>query len=156
MNQDKIIEILRELKLTGFCDAYGEQLDSGNISQLSFEERLSILLDREKIHREDRRLSNLLRQAKLRTNACIEDISFSAKRNLSKDNLQPFYNAHFIKHKYNVAITGASGCGKTHIACAVGHKACQLGYKVKYIHLPIFLEQMVIARADGSDMKLIQ
>ena len=156
MNQDRIIEILRELKLTGFCDAYSEQLDSGNINQLSFEERLCIFLDRERLHREDRRLSNLLRQAKLRANACIENISFSTKRNLSKDQLQPFYSSHFIKHKYNVAVTGASGCGKTHIACAIGHKACQLGYKVKYIHLPIFLEQMVIARADGSYMKLIQ
>ena len=156
MNQDQIIEILRELKLNGFSDAYREQLDSSNINQLSFEERLSIFLDREKLHREDRRLSNLLRQAKLRNISCIEDISFSSKRNLSKDQLQPFYNAHFLKHKFNVAISGASGCGKTHIACAIGHKACQLGYKVKYIHLPMFLEQMIIARADGSYMKLVQ
>lgn len=156
MNKDRLIEILRELKLSGFCDAYSEQLENSNINKLSFEERLSILLEREKLHREDRRLSNLLRQARLRTSACIEEISFSTKRNLSKDKLQPFYNASFIKHKFNVAITGASGCGKTHIACAIGHKACQLGYKVKYIHLPMFIEQMVIARADGSYIKLIQ
>lgn len=156
MNSDKIIEILKELKLNGFCDAYSEQLEGNHASQLSFEERLSIYLDREKLHREDRRLSNLLRQAKLRTNSSIEDISINTKRNLTKDQLQPFYSAHFIKHKYNVAITGASGCGKTHIACAIAHKACQLGYKVKYIHLPMFIEQIVISRADGSYMKLIQ
>ena len=123
MNSDKIIEILKELKLNGFCDAYSEQLEGNHASQLSFEERLSIYLDREKPHREDSRLSNLLRQAKLRTNSSIEDISINTKRNLTKDQLQPFYSAHFIKHKYNVAITGASGCGKTHIACAIAHKA---------------------------------
>ena len=82
MNQDTIIERLKELKLSGFNEAYNEQLEHGSINQLSFDERLSILLDREKIYRENRRLSNLLRQAKLRSNSYLEDISFSVKRNL--------------------------------------------------------------------------
>ena len=155
MQTDNLLEKMTSLKLVGMADALREQTENANIGQLSFEERLSIILERESLHREDKRLSNLLRQAKLREKASFEDIVYEASRKLNRSNILSLANCGFINNHHNIAITGASGCGKTFMACAIGHKACRLGYKVRYIHLPRFIEDISISHADGSYTKIM-
>jgi DNA replication protein DnaC len=155
MQTENLLEKMTSLKLVGMADALREQTENANIGQLSFEERLSIILERESLHREDKRLSNLLRQAKLREKASFEDIVYEASRKLNRSNILSLANCGFISNHHNIAITGASGCGKTFMACAIGHKACRLGYKVRYIHLPRFIEDISISHADGSYTKIM-
>ena len=155
MQTENLLEKMTSLKLVGMADALREQTENANIGQLSFEERLSIILERETLHREDKRLSNLLRQAKLREKASFEDIVYEASRKLNRSNILSLANCGFINNHHNIAITGASGCGKTFMACAIGHKACRLGYKVRYIHLPRFIEDISISHADGSYTKIM-
>jgi DNA replication protein DnaC len=155
MQTENLLEKMASLKLVGMADALREQTENANIGQLSFEERLSIILERESLHREDKRLSNLLRQAKLREKASFEDIVYEASRKLNRSNILSLANCGFINNHHNIAITGASGCGKTFMACAIGHKACRLGYKVRYIHLPRFIEDISISHADGSYTKIM-
>jgi DNA replication protein DnaC len=126
MQTENLLEKMTSLKLVGMADALREQTENANIGQLSFEERLSIILERESLHREDKRLSNLLRQAKLREKASFEDIVYEASRKLNRSNILSLANCGFINNHHNIAITGASGCGKTFMACAIGHKACRL------------------------------
>ena len=155
MQTENILEKMASLKLAGMADALREQAENAKIGQLSFEERLGIILERESLHREDKRLSNLLRQAKLREKANFEDIVYEASRKLNRSKILSLANCGFLNHHHNIAITGASGCGKTFMACAIGHKACRLGYKVRYIHLPRFIEDISIAHADGSYTKIM-
>ena len=155
MQTENLLEKMTSLKLVGMADALREQTENANIGQLSFEERLSIILERETLHREDKRLSNLLRQAKLREKASFDDIVYEASRKLNRSNILSLANCGFINNHHNIAITGASGCGKTFMACAIGHKACRLGYKVRYIHLPRFIEDISISHADGSYTKIM-
>jgi len=155
MQTENLLEKMTSLKLVGMADALREQTENANIGQLSFEERLSIILERETLHREDKRLSNLLRQAKLREKASFEDIVYEASRKLNRSNILSLANCGFINNHHNIAITGASGCGKTFMACAIAHKACRLGYKVRYIHLPRFIEDISISHADGSYTKIM-
>jgi DNA replication protein DnaC len=155
MQTENLLEKMTSLKLVGMADALREQTENANIGQLSFEERLSIILERESLRREDKRLSNLLRQAKLREKASFEDIVYEASRKLNRSNILSLANCGFINNHHNIAITGASGCGKTFMACAIGHKACRLGYKVRYIHLPRFIEDISISHADGSYTKIM-
>jgi DNA replication protein DnaC len=155
MQTEHLIEKMSQLKLSGMVLAVRDQSENQDIGRLSFEERLNMILEREILHRDDRRLSNLLRQAKLRQSASFEDIIYEATRKLDRSRLLSIAGCDFIRHKHNITITGATGCGKTYLACAIGHKACSLGYKVKYLHLPRFIEELLISHADGSYKKLM-
>jgi len=112
------------------------------------------LLDREILTKNQRKLENLIKRAKLRHQACIEDLSFKNKR-LDKASLMALIKCDFVTHHQNILITGPTGCGKTYLACAIAHHACRLGFKVKYLLLTRFLEEMSISHADGSYAKLM-
>lgn len=154
MNQQHLITQTTALKLQGFQQALQEQFESPNHNNLTFEERLAMLLDREIHYKENKRVTNLLKRSKLRYSASPEDIDFKAKRNLDRQQFLSLANCEFVNHKHNVIITGPTGCGKTYLACALGNKACRMGYKVKYLHLPKFLESLNLSHADGSFAKL--
>lgn len=147
---------LQQMKLSGMAEALAEQNQSALYSNLSFEERMGMLVDREMTARDNRRLANLLRGAKLRyPHACIEEIDFRTPRGLAKDAVLSLMQNGWIKGKQNVIITGATGSGKTFIACALANSACRNGYSANYIRLPRLLEEMNIARGDGSYGKLL-
>lgn len=152
---DLLLNQLTELKLHGMQQALHEQSESPNQANLSFEERLSLMCDREILYRDNKRIARLLSSAKLRYNAAIEEIAFNEKRNLNKAQCLSLASCQFIKQKHNLIITGPTGCGKTYLACALGHQACRMGYKVRYLHLPKFFEALLIAHADGSFAKLM-
>ena len=146
---------LYELKLLGMAKAYQEQDNISDIGTLSFEERLGLLVDQEQTQRQNRRLTSRLKTAKLRQNACIEDIDLRYERGLEKALLLQLSSCEWIKDHHNVLVTGPTGIGKSYIACALAHSACREGYKSLYVRLPRLLEDMGIARADGRYNKLL-
>jgi DNA replication protein DnaC len=155
MNTQYLTEKLQKLKLSAMVDALQEQIDTPLNVILSFEERLGLLLDRELIARENRRIQHLLRSAKLRQSAYIEDIIYSNDRELNKSNLLSLANLDFIKHKQNILITGPTGVGKSYLACAFGHQACRNNFSVRYLRMPQFIDELTVARADGSLSRLL-
>jgi DNA replication protein DnaC len=155
MSQENTLQQLRQLKLTGMVQAFTEQIEQPLTQDLSFEERLALLVDREVLARGNRRIQNLLRYAKLRQIACIENLDYKHSRNLKKSQLVSLITCDFIRQHHNLIITGPTGCGKSYLACVIGHQACRQGLSVKYIRLPRFLEELSIAHADGSYGKLL-
>lgn len=149
------LEKLNQLKFTGMSTALSEQQSQTNIGQLSFEERLGLLVDREITERDTRRLHTRLRQAKLRHSACMEDIDYRHPRGLDKSMTLSLSDCHWIKQHLNVLLTGPTGVGKTWLACALAHKGCQSGYTALYCRLPRLLQSLALARGDGSYAKLM-
>jgi len=135
--------------------AFTEQMALPDIEDLSFEERLGLLVDREATEREDRRLQTRLRQAKLKQNACIEDIDFKQPRGMDKSLLLDLAQCQWIKKHLNLLITGPTGVGKTWIACALAQKACREGFTSLYLRLPRLLQELPIAKGDGTYPRLM-
>lgn len=146
-----LLEQLAELRLNAMARALEEQLESAEIEQLSFEERLGLLLDRESTDRAQRRYSQRLRKAKLRfPQAAIEELDLSGRRGLDRSQVLDLASCRFIDQHRNVLITGKTGVGKTYLACALGQQACREGYSVLYRRLPQLFRELAIARGDGS------
>jgi DNA replication protein DnaC len=151
MMLEMTLKKLNQLKLFGMAEALVEQSRNTMYANLPFEERLGLLIDRECSVRDNRRLGNLLRGARLRyPQACPEEIDFRTPRGLSKDAVVSLMQNGWVTGKQNVIITGPTGTGKTFIACAFANSACRSGHSAHYIRLPRLLEEMNIARGDGS------
>jgi len=148
-------EKLKSLQLRGMAAALEDQARTPDIEQLTFEERLGLLLDREETSRADRRLKTRLTQAKLRMQASLEDIDYKAQRNLDKRQLLDLSSCSWIARKHNLVITGPTGVGKTYLACALAHKACMEGYRATYQRLPRLLHDLEIAKGDGRYRTLL-
>jgi DNA replication protein DnaC len=146
-------EKLGQLKFTGMLAALNEQQSQKNIDQLSFEERLGLLVDRELTERDSKLLATRLRQAKLRHTACMEDIDYRHPRGLDKSMTLSLSDCHWINQQLNILLTGPTGVGKTWLACAFAHKVCQSGYSALYCRLPRLLQSLALARGDGSYAK---
>lgn len=149
------LDKLNALRFTGMVKALTDQAELPDIEQLSFEERLGLLVDREMTERADRRLQTRLRQAKLKHSACVEDIDYRGGRSLDKVLIRDLASCRWVQQHLNLIITGPTGVGKTWIACALAHKACQEGYRARYLRLPRLLESLPIAKGDGSYTKLL-
>ena len=149
------LEKLKALKFIGMLNALSEQLNMPDIQELSFEERLGLLVDREMTERENRRLQTRLRKARLRQSACIEDIDYRHPRGLDKALMASLAACQWVTEHLNVLITGPTGVGKTWIACALAHKACREGYTAQYLRLPRLMAELPIAKGDGRYPKLL-
>jgi DNA replication protein DnaC len=149
------LDKLHELRFTGMAKALTDQMALPDIDELSFEERLGLLVDREVTEREDRRLTTRLRQAKLKQNACIEDIDFKQSRGLDKSLILDLAQCQWIKKHLNLLITGPTGVGKTWVACALAQKACREGFTSLYLRLPRLLQELPIAKGDGTYTRLM-
>ena len=148
-----VLEQLKTLKMSGMLAALEAQSNQSDIGQLSFEERLALLVEQEISLRESKKLKRRLQKAKLKTPACFEDISFKATRELDKSLVMSLENCQWISNHLNILITGATGTGKTYLAEAFSHKACLKGYSALSMRIPRFLEELVQARAEGSYLK---
>ena len=147
---------LHALRLTGMATALSEQQGQPDLASLSFEDRLTLLVEREVTAREDRRLTRLLQLAKLRLPAAaVEDLDFRTARGLDRALLLRLATAEWIRQHQTVLLVGATGTGKTYIACALGQSACRHGFTVRYLRLPRLLHDLGLARADGSYGKLL-
>ena len=150
-----LFEQLRSLHCQGMCDALQEQLEQPDITQLSFDERLAMLVERECITRENRRLTTRLRQARLKVSACLEDVDYAASRGLSKTVVRQLAECSWISRKQNLLITGPTGTGKTYLACALANQACRQGFTARYLRLARLFQSLEIAKGDGSYAKLL-
>jgi len=151
-----ILDKLQSLRFFGMLTALEEQLQMPDIDQLSFDERLGLLVDREITTRENRRLQTRLQKAKLRLSACVEDVDFRYQRGLDKAVFVQLADCQWIKDANNVLIIGPTGVGKTYLACALAHKACRQGYSALYVRLPRLLHELAIAKADGRYDKILK
>lgn len=149
------LHALHTLKLFGMAEALEQQLQQPDLHPLSFDERLGLLVDREVLSRDNRRLARLLHAAKLKVTACIEDIDYRHPRGLKRAQLTPLLAGDGLRAHQNLCFTGATGTGKTWLACAFGQLACRLGFSVRYLRLPRLFEQLRIAHGDGSYLPLL-
>lgn len=149
------LDKLRELRLHGMVSAFEEQLAGTEFGELTFEERLGVMVDRELIERENRRLKSRLKTAKLRQQACMEDIDYRHPRGLDKSLMMSLYTCQWIREHLNILITGPTGVGKSFIACAFGHRACLSGFKVLYFRGPRLFQDIALARGDGRYNKVM-
>jgi DNA replication protein DnaC len=149
------LDKLHELKLTGMGQALSDQMQMPEITDLSFEERLGLLVDREITERDNRRLKSRLQRAKLRQSACIEDLDYRHPRGLDKSLMARLAQCQWLREHLNLLITGPTGIGKTWIACALAQQACRQGFTTLYLRLPRFLQDLTIAKADGRYGKLL-
>ena len=149
------VDKLHQLRCTGMAKAMAEQLASPQVQNLSFEERLGLLVDRELTERHSRQLTNRLRRARLRHDACIEDIDFRAPRGLDKGLVLSLADGRWVREHLGILITGPAGVGKSCIACALAHSACRHGHNASYRRLPRLMTELAIARADGTYPKLL-
>ena len=147
------LDTLNRLKLYGMATALTEQLTQSAAQSLGFEERFGLLVDRELIHRENRRLSRLLQLAALKERACIEDIDFRSRRGLDRGQITSLASCDWIRSGQNLLIHGATGCGKTFLGCAMAHQACRQGLSAIYLRAPRLFEELNLCHADGSFRK---
>jgi DNA replication protein DnaC len=149
------LEKLESLRLTGMLTALQEQMGMDDINDLSFEERLGLLVDREAVCRESRRLKTRLRKAKLRHAAAVEDIDFRHPRGLDKSLVMRLADCNWLKNHENLIITGPTGVGKSYLACAFAQKACRTGYSAIYLRTSRLFENLGLAKGDGRYIKLL-
>lgn len=147
------LDNLRALRLPGMAEAFAQQLEQPDLQRLSFEERLALLVDREITSRRNRRLQRLLHAARFRQQACVEEIDFQPRRALDRSFITALSSCDWIRRGHNLLITGPTGTGKSWIASAFGQAACRQGLTVRYERTNRLLDQLRIARGDGSYQK---
>jgi DNA replication protein DnaC len=156
MLNEQTIEKLYHMKLNGMAEAFKEQILQPDLAELCFEERFAFLVDRQWTWKEDRRMKRLLSQAKLKINACIEDLDFRTPRGLQKSVILQLASCDWIKNAHNVIVTGPTGAGKTYLACALANRACRMGFSAFYIRIPKLFHDLAMAKADGSYSKIMK
>jgi len=156
MLTEQTIDKLYSMKLTGMAESFKEQLQQPSPNPLSFEERFGLLVDRQWTWKEEGRIKRLLQEAKLKINACVEDIDYKSPRGIDRSVIMSLSSCDWIKKHHNVIITGPTGAGKTFLACAFANKACRDGYRTFSIRAPKFYYQVALAKADGSYTKLMK
>jgi DNA replication protein DnaC len=144
------------LGLTGMAKALEEQRHQRNVDGLSFEERLGLLVDREAVERESKRLVSRLKYANLRQNAVVEDLDTRTPRGLDKALFAKLAAGEWIARHQDLLITGKTGTGKSWLACALGHKACRDDRSVLYYRVPRLLDALALARGDGRYPRLLK
>ena len=150
------IDKLHELRLLGMAKALKEQNQALNAyEQLTFEDRLTLLVDREATERDNNRLRLRLKQAKLRLTATVEDLDFHHPRGLDKSLVLTIAGCRWIYEHQNVIVTGPTGVGKSYLACALAHKACREGFRTLYLRAPRLFDDLVLAKADGRYRKIL-
>ena len=147
---------LRDLRLGGMAQALERQQEQvGTYDGLAFTERLGLLVEQECLEREHRKQERLIRQARFKLRATVQDIDYQHSRNIKQAQIARLAQGEWIERGQNLLITGPCGSGKTYLACALGHNACLQGYSVRYYRLSRLLLEMTQAKADGSYQKLL-
>jgi DNA replication protein DnaC len=142
---------LRTLRLDGMVHAFEEQATSTAATALGFDERFGLLVQREVAWRDDRRVQRLLKAARLKVStACVEDINWRSSRALDRSLVAALAGGDWIRNAQNLLITGATGCGKTWLGCALAHQAARSGFSVLYTRAGRLFDELHVAHGDGS------
>src|SRR6202167_3877753 len=147
---------LIELGLSGMAKAFEEQRRSPDLEALPFEDRIGLLVDREAAERDTRRLTTRLKLAALRQNACVEDVDLRTPRGIDRAVFAKLISGDWIGRHENLLITGATGLGKSWLACALGHKACRDNRSVLYQRVPKLFAELALARGDGRHARIMR
>ena len=153
--KQETIEKLKSFHMNGFVQALREQDESASYKDMSFDERLSFLVDTEFLRRKNNRIQATLRFAKLKENASIEELDYSAQRNLKKNLVTELSDCSWVKKAQNIIITGPTGVGKSFLASALAEKACRLEIKTLHIKINELLRQIMLAHAEGTYPRLV-
>ena len=153
---NQTVDKLHTLRLEGMAEALEEQRRSTNIADLDFETRLGLLVERQWLWKENRGLERRLRAAQLKQNASLEDIDYRHPRGLKRAQIDHLRASRWLEDHRNCLVTGATGTGKTYLACALGHHACRQGHRTIYYYAPKFFRALQAAQADGSLPSLLK
>lgn len=156
MTNQSTIDKLTEMHLTAMSNSFLAQRTDNAMRDISFDDRFAMLVDIEYSSRKNNRRRRLIKQADFdQSDACIVDINYTSGRKLNRKLIERLASCEYITEYRNIFITGATGSGKTYMACAFGLEACKQYYKTRYIRLPDFLIDMQIARNEGTYKKVI-
>jgi DNA replication protein DnaC len=155
MLNQQTLEKLNEMKLFGMAKGFEELIQKPR-SDLPFEQAVGIVSDREYIYRQNKRLERLLKRAKFKKNACVEDIDYHSSRGFNKKQILNLTSCDWITHHHNIIISGPTGAGKSYLAEAFGHKACREGFTVLYFRAPRLFIHIHQARNLGTYLKELQ
>jgi len=154
MLNNQTIEKLRDMKLKTMAQMLSQPDPS--YLELSFEERLGLMVEKEWMAKKNSKIKRLLRNANLGLNACIEDIDYSSNRTINKQSILELASCDFIEKSLNIITTGKTGSGKTYLICAFGNSACRKGYTVKYFRIPELLLEIQEAKSNGQYSKFMK
>jgi DNA replication protein DnaC len=157
MLNEPTVQRLGALRLHGLLEAWQQQQGHADLATLAFDERFALLIEAEWLYRENQRLTRALKDAKLKlSHACIEDIDYPARRELDRAQVRQLATCRWVDEHHNVLITGATGTGKTYVACALAHKACRHGHRAIYRRASRLFDELTLARADGTYARHLQ
>ena len=156
MLTEPTLDKLKSLRLDAMAAAWTTQQKDPAHSRLGFDERFGLLIDAEWLHRENKRLERVLKDAKFKlSQACVEGIDYPARRELDKATVRQLTTCRWVLEHHNVVITGATGTGKTYLACALAQQACRKGFRAIYRRASRLFEELTLARADGTYSRLL-
>ncbi|MDA1274650.1 MAG: IS21-like element helper ATPase IstB [Verrucomicrobia bacterium] len=150
MIYSQTLDKLRALRLEAMAEALEEQRRQSNITELDFEDRLALLVERQCLWKENRGLAARLKSARFKINATLEDLDYHSSRGFKRAQIDQLRASQWVTNHRNCLITGLTGSGKTHLGCALGHQACRDGHRTLYFYAPKFFRALETARADGS------
>lgn len=150
------LDKLSDMRLAGLRRALEEQLANPQYAELSFEDRIGLLVDQEWTRRQDSRLERRLQHAQFRLRACLEDLAFAPGRGLDRRLVLQLGTGDFVQRHLNVVVSGPTGVGKTYVACAVGRSVCKAGFVVRYERLNDLLHRIRQAHGEGSWVDLVR
>ena len=150
------LDKLHSLKLAAMAAAWTEQQHQADMTALAFDERFGLLVEAEWLARENKRFARALHEAKLKlSQACLEAIDYPARRELDKAVIRQLATCRWVEEHHNVILVGATGTGKSFIACALAHQACRKGYRAGYRRASRLVHELALARADGTYVRLL-
>lgn len=155
MNTTQTLEQMQQLRLNGMYHSYKSQLELPMDQQLQGHDLVAQLVQSEALNRSNEKTDYYLKLAKLRLPATMEQIDCNPARNLTKQQLATLAEGRYLQQGENILITGSTGCGKSHLACALGHQACLQGYKTTYLNMNRLIEKVMLSKLDGSYIKLL-
>lgn len=151
------LDKLHALKLPAMAAAWTAQAQDAEVSALPFEERFGLLVEAEWLARENLRLTRALQAARLKlSQACVEAIDYAARRELDRALIRQLATGHWVAAHQAILISGATGTGKTYLACALAHQACRQGARALYWRVPRLFQELALARADGTYSRLLR
>jgi DNA replication protein DnaC len=156
MTIQQTLDRMRQMRLSGMVQAYERDSKTEGILELSFEDRLALMVDNEWNLRETNRIARLRKRAQFRVDALPEDIDYHHSRGLKRTQMQELLRCNWIRQGHNVLISGPTGVGKTFLACAIGNAACQQSLSVRYYRIPQLLRELLMAQGDGQYLSMLK
>jgi len=156
MNQHLTIEKMKLMRLKGMAQTHHQNLQDQLYADYTLDQYTSLLIEQEWEHRQNRKITNLLKSASFRTNAALENVDYTTNRGLDKNTFERLASLQFIKQKENIIINGATGTGKSYLAQSLGRLACKQLFRTKYFTTSRLMDEVKIARLQGTYFKMIK